>query len=70
MYRNFFRDNENMMVTFLHAQKQQDGLNCGHSAAEILDSKSTTDAVFRVPQLRNHLIYCLESGVLTNFPKI
>ena len=68
------RDNANVMVTFLSIQKQQDGLNYGlfavAFAAEIIDYKSTKDAVFHVPQLRNHLIYCLESGALTPFPKI
>ena len=61
------------MVTFLPGQKQQDGHNCDlfamAFAAEILDGKSPIDAVFHVLQLRNHLIYCLESGALTLFPK-
>ena len=59
---------------FLPVQRQQNGYNCGlfavAFAAEILGSKSPIDAVFNVPQLRDHLIYCLESGTLTPFPKI
>ena len=66
--------NANVMVTFLPVQKQQDGHNFGlftvAFAAEILDGKPLIDAVFNVPQLRNHLIYCLESGDLTPFPKV
>ena len=115
MYRTFFRENANVMVTLLPVtakntvtspnswcgnfaetvsfhkistpenqvklryfsqcvQKQQDGHNCSlftvTFAAEILDGKSPVDAVFYAPQLRNHLIYCIESRVLTPFPKI
>ena len=62
------------MITFLPLLKQQDCHNCGLFAvifaAEILDGKPPIDAVFHVPQLRNHIIYCLESGALTTFPKI
>ena len=36
-------------------------------ATEILGGKSPIDAVFHVPQLRNHLISCLESGALAPF---
>ena len=39
-------------------------------AAELLDGKSPKDAVFHASQLRNQLIYCLEKGALTPFPKI
>ena len=64
----------NMMVTVLPVKKQQDNHNCGHFAVafdiEILDSKSQIDAVFHVPQLRNQLTHCLESGALAPFPKI
>ena len=74
MFRNFSRNNANVMVTFLPVQKQQDGHNCGFfvvaSAAEILGDKSPTDAVFHVPQLRNNRIYCLKGGALTPFSKI
>ena len=74
LYRNFTRDNPNVMVTFLLVQKQQDTHNYGlftvAFAAEILDGKSPIDAVFHVCQLRNHIIYYLESGALTPFPKI
>ena len=74
LYRNFFCDNANVKVTLLPVQKQQDGHNCGLSAvgfaAEILDGKSPIDTVFHVPQLRSHLIYCLENGALAPFPKI
>ena len=62
------------MVTFFPVYKQQDGHNCRlfavAFAAEILDGKSPIDAVFHVCQLRNHIIYYLESGALTPFPKI
>ena len=71
---NFSRDNANVMVTFLPVQKQQDFHNWGlfavAFAAEIFHGKSPIDAVFHVPQLRNHLIYSLKSGALTPFPKI
>ena len=64
----------NVTVTILPVQKQPDGYNCGlfavAFAAKILDNKSTIDTNFHVPQLRNHLIYCLETGALTPFPKI
>ena len=47
------------MVTFLPAQKQQDGHNCGifevALAAKILDGKSSIDAALHVLQLRDHL---------------
>lgn len=73
LYRNFSRDNANVMVTFLPAQKQQDGHNCGlfsvAFATEVLDSKSLIDTVFHVPKRRHLLIYCLEKGALTPFPK-
>ena len=63
LYRNFTRDNPNVMVTFLLVQKQQDTHNYGlftvAFAAEILDGKSPIDAVFHVPQLLNHLLNCL-----------
>ena len=66
--------NANVMVTFLPVQKQQDGHNFDlftvAFAAESLDGKPLIDAVFNVPQLRNHLIYSLESGDLTPFPKV
>ena len=62
------------MVTFLPVPKQRDGHNYGLSAvtfsARIRDGRSPIGAVFYVPELRNHLIYCLESGALTTFPKI
>ena len=62
------------MVTFWPVQKQQDRHNCGvfavAFAAKILDRKSPIGAVFHVPQHRNHLIYCLESGYLGLYPKI
>ena len=74
LYGNFSRDNANVMVTFSPVQNQQDGHNCAvfavAFAVEILDCKSPIGAVFHVPQLRNHLIYCLKSGALTPFPKI
>ena len=59
MYRNVPCDNADGMVTFLPAQKQQDGHNCGifevALAAKILDGKSSIDAALHVLQLRDHL---------------
>ena len=39
-------------------------------AAEILAAKSPIEAVFDVAQMRDHLIFCLEQGALTPFPKV
>lgn len=68
MYRNFAHDNANVVVIFLLFQKQQDCHNCGLFAVafnkKFLDGKSPIGAVY-VSQLRNHLIYSLESGALT-----
>ena len=61
-------------LTFLSVQKQPDGHNCGlfavAFAAEILAGKSPIEAVFDVAQMRDHLIFCLEQGALTPFPKV
>ena len=60
------------MVTFFPVQNQHVD-NCDllavTFAAEILDGKSLIDTVFHVPKRRHHLIYCLEKGALTPFPK-
>ena len=54
-------------------QKQPDGHNCDviavAFAAEILDAKSPTEAIFDVFQMRNHFIHCLERTALTPFPE-
>ena len=74
MHRTFFCDNENVIVTFFACPKQRDGHGFGifavGSASEIFDGKSSTDAVFHIPQLCNDLIYCLERRALTPFTKI
>ena len=63
-----------MMVTFSPVQKQLDDHNCGlfavAFATKIVDGKSPINAVFHVPKLSSHLIYCLYNGALTLFPKI
>ena len=48
LYKNFSRDNANVMVTFWTVQKQQDSHNCGlyavTIAAEFLDGNSPIDS--------------------------
>ena len=60
------------MVTFFPVQKQHVD-NCDllavTFAAEILDGISLIDTVFHVPKRRHQLLYCLEKGALTPFPK-
>ena len=76
LYKNVGQKNDsgNVRVTFLPVQKQPDGHHCGLFAvaftAEILAGKSPIEAVFDVAQMRNHLIFCLEQGALTPFPKV
>ena len=76
LYKNVGQKNDsgNVRVTFLPVQKQPDGHNCGlfavAFATEILAGKSPIEAVFDVAQMRDHLIFCLEEGALTPFPKV
>ena len=76
LYKNVGQkhDSGNVRVTFLPVQKQPDGHNCGlfavAFAAEILAGKSPIEAVFDEAQMRDHLIFCLEEGALTPFPKV
>ena len=65
LYKNVGQENDsgNVRVTFLPVQKQP-------FAAEILAGKSPIEAVFDVAQMRDHLIFCLEQGALTPFPKV
>ena len=60
--------------TFLPIQKQPDGHNCGPFAityaAEVLNGRSPSEAVFDVNKMREHLITCLEMQRLTPFPKV
>ena len=76
LYKNVGQKNDsgNVRVTFWPVQKQPDGHNCGlfavAFAAEILSGKSPIEAVFDVAQMRDHLIFCLEQGALTPFPKV
>ena len=75
LYKTFTHDNDagKVLVTFLPVQKQPDGHNCGvfavAFAAVILDGKSPIDSFFNVSKMRNRLINCLESEILTPFPK-
>ena len=59
--------------TFLPIQKQPDGHNCGPFAityaAEVLNGRSPSEAVFDVNKMREHLITCLEMQRLTRFQK-
>ena len=76
LYKNVGQKNDsgNVRVTFLPVQKQPDGYNCGlftvAFAVEILAGKSPIEALFDVAQMRDHLIFCLEQGALTPFPKV
>ena len=76
LYKNVGQKNDsgNARLTFLPVQKQPDGHNCGlfavAFAAEILAGKSPIEGVFDVAQMRDHLIFCLEQGALTPFPKV
>ena len=71
LYKNYFSGTE--IISFLPVQKQPDAYNCGlfaiAFAAEIIDAKSPSDAMFFVEKMRGHLIKCLEKQKLTPFPK-
>ena len=70
LYKHYVADGGEQIVTFLPVQKQPDGHNCGpfaiDYAAEILDGRSPSKAVFDVNKMCEHLITCLEIP----FPKV
>ena len=70
LYKYYVTDGGEQIVTFLPVQKQPDGHNCGPFAigyaAEILDERSPSKAVFDVNKMCEHLITCLEIP----FPKV
>ena len=72
LYKHYFVGDE--VISFLPAQRQPDGYNCGlfaiAFAAEILDGKSPSEAIFSVDEMRGHLISCLEMQKLSPFPKL
>ena len=72
LYKNFFTGTE--IISFIEVQKQPDAYNCGlfaiAYAAELLDGKSPSNAVFAVDRMRAHLISCLEEQKLKPFPKV
>ena len=74
LYEHCVADGGEQIVAFLPVQKQPDGHNCGPFAiayaAEILDGRSPSEAVFDVNKMREHLITCLEMQRLTPFPKV
>ena len=74
LYKHYVADGGEQIVTFLPVQKQPDGHNCGPFAiayaAEILDGRSPSEALFDVNKMREHLITCLEMQRLTPFPKV
>ena len=70
-YKHYFAGDE---ISFLPVQRQPDGCNCGlfatAFAAEILDGKSPSEAIFSVDEMRGHLISFLEMQKLSPFPKL
>ena len=72
LYKHYVADGGEQIVTFLPVQKQPDGHNCRPFAiayaAEILDGRSPSEAVFDVNKMRERLITCLEIQRLTPFP--
>ena len=73
-YRHYVADDGEQIVIFLNVQKQPYGHNCGPFAiayaAEILDGRSSSEAVFDVNKMRQHLITYLEVQRLTPFPNV
>ena len=71
LYKHYFAGDE--VISFLPVQRQPGGYNCGlfaiAFAAEILDGKSPSEALFSVDEMRGHLISCLEMQKLSPFPK-
>ena len=72
LYMHYFSGDE--VISFLPVQRQPDGYNCGlfaiAFAAEILDGKSPSQAIFSVDEMCGHLISCLETQKLSPFPKV
>ena len=72
LYKDYFSGDE--VISFLPVQRQPDGYNCGlfaiAFAAEILDGKSPSEAIFSVDEMRGHFISCLETQKLSPFPKV
>ena len=72
LYKHYSSGDE--VISFLPVQRQPDGYNCGHFAipfaAEILDGKSPSEAIFSVDEMRGHLISCLKTQKLSPFPKV
>ena len=72
LYKHYFFGDE--VISFLPVQRQPDGYNCGlfaiAFAAEILDGKSPSEAIFSVDKMCGHLISCLETQKLSHFPKV
>ena len=66
LYKHCVADGREQIVTFLPVQKQPDGHNCElfaiAYAAEILDGRSPSEAVFDVNKMRKYLITCLENA--------
>lgn len=64
--------NEKLKVTILPSDKQKDGVNCGlfalAFASIILDGRSPSDYIFKVDEMRNHYIHCLNECKLLPFP--
>ena len=74
LYKHYVPNGGEQIVTFLPVQKQPVGHNCGPFgiayAAEILDGRSPSEAVFDINKMREHLITCLEMQRPTPFPKV
>ena len=72
LYKHYSSGDE--VISFLPVQRQPGGYNCGHFAipfaAEILDKKLPSEAIFSVDEMRGHLISCLETQKLSPFPKV
>ena len=71
LYKHYFSGDEE--ISFLPVQRQPDGYNCGlfatAFAAEILNGKAPSEAIFSVDEMRGHLISCLETQKLSPFLK-
>ena len=69
LYKHYFQQ----PISFLPVQRQPDSFNCGlfaiAYAAEIIDGKSPSEAVFAVDLMRKHFMSCLEKLKLSPFPK-
>lgn len=71
LHDKFVDDNGKMIISFLPVQKQPGTYNSGlfkiAFAAEVLDPKSPTDAVFDVQNMQTHLIQFPEIQNLVPF---